>query len=438
MRLPCGCCNGVSVLTPLDLHNQPGQGFLRYRAGSHSSFMASMIARLSAAEYAEMAGLTTRDLSDPTIAMLDVWAVVADVLTFYQERIANEGYLRTATERLSILELAGLVGYTLKPGVSSSVYLAYLLEKGYQTEIGTGHRTQSLPAPGELPQSFETSEPLKARAEWNAIRPRMTRPQNITWTMEGGLSDDRIFIKGTANNLKAGDCLLLVFGGSPEERIVRVIRDVNIQAKEDRTEVVLMAEVRSGMHMLSADKTVSDPSKASPVTMADVFARLSLLPALQPAGGKALDRNIKEAVSEGSDVIPQTIASLDPVPAQSLYRAFSGVESGATRQLKGIFVMRQKASLFGYNSLGKPPVARFTMNPASGITTGTNVQFTDTSTGNPTTWHWDFGDGKEPSDEQNPTHRFTSQGSYTVTLTVSSALGASISRWTISVATEIL
>ena len=47
--------------------------------------------------------LATRSTGDPAIAILDAWALVADVLTFYQERIANEGYLRTATERRSIL-----------------------------------------------------------------------------------------------------------------------------------------------------------------------------------------------------------------------------------------------------------------------------------------------------------------------------------------------
>lgn len=61
--------------------------------------------------------LTSREADDATIALLDAWATVADVLTFYQERIANEGYLRTATERRSVLELARLVGYQPRPGV---------------------------------------------------------------------------------------------------------------------------------------------------------------------------------------------------------------------------------------------------------------------------------------------------------------------------------
>ena len=63
--------------------------------------------------------IQTRAPDDPTIALLDAWATVADVLTFYQERIANEGFLGTATERRSILELAKLVGYKLRPGVSA-------------------------------------------------------------------------------------------------------------------------------------------------------------------------------------------------------------------------------------------------------------------------------------------------------------------------------
>src|SRR5437773_6710890 len=111
-------------------------------------------------------GLTTRELNDPSIALLDAWATVADVLTFYEERIANEGYLRTATERRSILELARLVGYKLRPGVSSSVYLAYTLEDDAETTIPAGSRSQSLPGAGEQPQSFETSDLLIARAAW--------------------------------------------------------------------------------------------------------------------------------------------------------------------------------------------------------------------------------------------------------------------------------
>src|SRR6266700_621887 len=129
----CGCCEGVEQLTPITIANRPGLDALVYRVGTHASFLETMLARLSNSDFPELRGLTIRSAEDPSIALLDAWATVADVLTFYQERIANEGYLRTAIERRSVLELARLVGYTLKPGVAATVYLAYTIDEKTET-----------------------------------------------------------------------------------------------------------------------------------------------------------------------------------------------------------------------------------------------------------------------------------------------------------------
>jgi hypothetical protein len=187
-------------------------------------------------------GLTTRSEGDPAIALLDSWATVADVLTFYEERIANEGYLRTATERRSILELARLVGYALRPGVAASVYLAFTMENGFAGEIPAGTRAQSLPGPGELPQSFETSEKLAARAEWNNLQPRLTRPQTITCDddpVSGAKNIDTLYFQGTSINLKVNDPLLIVCGDDEGQQFLRFIQDVNPQPAQNRTEVTL-------------------------------------------------------------------------------------------------------------------------------------------------------------------------------------------------------
>ena len=61
--------------------------------------------------------LKTRDDDDFTMGLLDAVACAADVLSFYQERIANESFLRTATERVSLQEMAKLIGYRLRPGL---------------------------------------------------------------------------------------------------------------------------------------------------------------------------------------------------------------------------------------------------------------------------------------------------------------------------------
>ena len=65
-------------------------------------------------------------------------------------------------------------------------------------------------------------------------------------------------------------------------------------------------------------------------------------------------------------------------------------------------------------------VADFSATPTYGQKPLT-VQFTDTSTGNPTMWAWDFGDG-QTSMVANPSHTYTDAGIYTVTLTASSQI----------------
>src|SRR5271166_4485755 len=62
------------------------------------------------------------------IAFLDATAMVLDILTFYQERLANESYLRTALQSRSLTELSRLIGYQPSPGVSASTYVAFTLK----------------------------------------------------------------------------------------------------------------------------------------------------------------------------------------------------------------------------------------------------------------------------------------------------------------------
>jgi len=52
------------------------------------------------------------------------------------------------------------------------------------------------------------------------------------------------------------------------------------------------------------------------------------------------------------------------------------------------------------------------------------VTFSDTSTGGPTAWSWNFGDGTT-STLQNPSHAWSTAGTYTVSLIDSNANGSS-------------
>lgn len=254
MNESCGCCEGTEKITPETTTNRPGLNGLRYRVGTHATFFETMRASLSGPP--ALTGLTTREVSDPAIAMLDAGATLLDVLTFYQERIANEGYLRTATERRSILELARLIGYELRPGVAASVYLAFTLENGYVTDIPVGTRAQSIPNPGELPQSFETADPLQARTEWNNLAPRKAKPQFIP-SYEAA-SRAKVYFQGTATNLKTNDPLLLVYGNAAGAQIVRFTDSVETDVAQSLTTVSLQQSLNLvGAALINRVKEIS-------------------------------------------------------------------------------------------------------------------------------------------------------------------------------------
>lgn len=233
--------------------NRPGRLALSYRAGTHEVFTRRMLERLRSAAHGTgeaasrpLAGLTTRDRDDPAIAFIDAWAAVADVITFYQERIANEGFLRTATEPQSVLELARSVGYELAPALAASAHLAFTVEDApgapLRAEVPAGTRVLSIPAEGELPQTFETVESLDARADWNALAlhvppPASTEPPPPSPQAITGASVE-LWLAGTDARLKPGDALLVGYrdAGGEQRRLITVDR-VDVDAAQRSTRV---------------------------------------------------------------------------------------------------------------------------------------------------------------------------------------------------------
>ena len=250
VRDDCGCCEGLNAETPLKVFNRPGLKAISYRVGTHASFKQSMLVHLSGSKRPELQKLNTRENDDFSIALLDAWATTADVLTFYQERIANESYLRTATERMSLLHLARLIGYELRPGVAASTYLAFTMKDipslptesiqikasiPNHTIIDTGTKVQSIPGPDEQSQIFETIEKIEADVRWNAMKPRQRRPHPSSSTI------DIFTIQGLTTNLKPGDSVLLVADNAPNLTVNRVKRLV-----PDKTTQTTCIELEEG------------------------------------------------------------------------------------------------------------------------------------------------------------------------------------------------
>ena len=318
----CGCCEGLAVETPVEVFNNPGLSAIAYRIGTHDQFKQSMAARLSASAHPALRGLRTRDEDDLSIALLDAWAAVADVLTFYQERIANESYLRTASERLSLLEMARLIGYELRPGVAASAYLAFTVDDGGRANIDAGAAVKSLPGPDEKPQTFETAEKIEARAEWNAIRPRLTKPQD--------LSSTTILLKGTNLNLQPGDGLLMVAGDVREFR---------------RMESVVVDEAAQQTRVDLEPATTNLPAPKAPKPPLPSKFSSTLLPLTNDAVNQlVLDR-------EWPDPNLAALARIQGWPIGSLFANIKAQLAARpiTKDVR-VFAFRVKASLFGYNA----------------------------------------------------------------------------------------
>ena len=80
------------------------------------------------------------------------------------------------------------------------------------------------------------------------------------------------------------------------------------------------------------------------------------------------------------------------------------------------------ADQFSYTESTDVPVPGFSGTPTSG-TSPLTVQFTDASTGSPTTWNWTFGDGNT-STLEDPSYTYTTDGTYDVSLTETNDIGS--------------
>ena len=273
------CCTGISVQTPVEVFDPPALGAVAHRVGTHSEFLATMLAQLSSPAYPALGSLTVRTVDDPAIGLLDASALLADLLTFYTERIANEGYLRTATEEGSLALLGRLVGHTPRPGVAAGTYLSYTVDadprpgRDLEARVPRGSRAQSVPGPGEEPQAFESMEDLVARHSWNDLKVRRSRPYQLT--KESLVKRQLTQVKGVATNLRPGDRLLYVFGSEAGRQQLEIVSSIDVDRDRNVTAIGKPAPALDDLKTLRTE--LRDDLDALFATPPDVVRRSVIL-----------------------------------------------------------------------------------------------------------------------------------------------------------------
>jgi hypothetical protein len=153
---PCGCacCEPPVPPAPGTVFNPPGLPAVEYRIGTYGSFREALVEAM--ARKLALRDLTTRDDSDYAIALLDGWAYLADILTFYSERTINESFLRTARLRDSVMRLGAMVGYDPSPGLAATAPLAFLLD----ALVATGREDEVALAWAQFGLGKQVTEPV--------------------------------------------------------------------------------------------------------------------------------------------------------------------------------------------------------------------------------------------------------------------------------------
>ena len=166
--LPGGANNDPKLVIHAGLDRLPRQ------IATFPEFRSAMLALIP--QEPALANWRARSSDDFGITLLEMWAYVCDSISFYDEVIAQEEYLRTAQLRPSLRKLVALLGYLPRPAVAAKVELALLAEGRTEDELLRAHP--------EL-----TREDVAAVREYAKVPPGLRRSFGA-WAEDGAELDE--------------------------------------------------------------------------------------------------------------------------------------------------------------------------------------------------------------------------------------------------------
>ncbi|HKH70520.1 MAG TPA: hypothetical protein VKA59_04180, partial [Vicinamibacterales bacterium] len=132
-----------------------------YLAKDYTGFRSLMLDRLSLLT----PGWTERSAADAGVALVELLAYAADNLSYRQDAIANEAYLATARNRVSVRRHARLVDYMLHEGCNSRAWVHVEVASDLTLPGGTVLLTRTADRPVQVvPGSTDVDDALDAGA----------------------------------------------------------------------------------------------------------------------------------------------------------------------------------------------------------------------------------------------------------------------------------
>jgi hypothetical protein len=223
---PCPCAQAQD---PQVVSNPPGLPQISYRVDDFTGFRRALLRNLP---HEQSIGPWRPAPGDLGLQVLEWWAYLADVLTFYDERIANESYLRTAQRPGNLANLVALLGYQPAPAIAATGSVAALRTEGSTADplvIPAGMRLSSVATPGIPSQTFEVGA---AASFTGPSSVPVTLPPDTTLQLANG-TPSGVLLAGPVSGIEVGDRLVLV-----EKDFAEKLLEQNLAGKDDHWSLV--------------------------------------------------------------------------------------------------------------------------------------------------------------------------------------------------------
>ncbi|MGE5287152.1 MAG: putative baseplate assembly protein [Micromonosporaceae bacterium] len=142
------------------------QPVIDYVTKDYEGFKQAMLAQIPVL----LPNWTDRSESDFGVVLIELFAYVADILSYYQDRVANEAFLATATQRRSVTELLRLIDYQIDPGLAASAHIHFDLAADLTVQAASlPYQLRTAGRPGEPDVTFEITRAFSAKIVNNAV-----------------------------------------------------------------------------------------------------------------------------------------------------------------------------------------------------------------------------------------------------------------------------
>jgi hypothetical protein len=261
---------------------------------------------------------TERSEADIGMMLLELFAATADTLSYMQDRVANEAFLATASQRRSVAAHLALLGYSMDEGAAATTWLQFEVNAAVELRGEPGLRVSTSPRREDEPVVvFET---LGAAT----LRPEHNRMPVYDWGNAGCClprTARSLALLGSFPDLRAGDFLLLDDGQGRRD-VVRLTAPPQLATGRVASPagpaitVVSWGPETPLSHDYCVDANLAARGNVVPATHGEtVVEELALDVIVPPAGQPAPRRRVRLAQGPLAHLDPATLALGQPLGA---------------------------------------------------------------------------------------------------------------------------